>query len=813
MSGKVKNAIRCTVYLAVVLVIIFRVQSLLVPRRDLPEGTDRPNRKFEGFYAEPEDSIEVLFFGSSHMLDGMSPMRIYEETGIRSFNFGTLQQPLPVSLLLLREAFRTQTPKVVVMDASGLFFTQAQNVEQARWTRVLDGIPLTKVQFRTEMMQEFLSLRGDNKYSILSVAFPIINYHDNLGQLGTETLEWEDAGSPMYAKGHNIPQNRIPVTKPEDGTSGSDKETLKQNKNYIQNLEYLEKMKKLCEKHGCELILTKVPTGISSEEYATAWTAAKNEVIREKAAEMGLRYIDIYTDGAGINWSVDTADGGEHLNERGAIKVSHFVAQWLRENCVLEEGAAEEITKAWKEQARIYDMHSNIALLRLTFVPKDFFTRLAEGNYTLLCAVSETLEARGWTQEISDRFISLTGAETPMTGSSQEAYAIVSSDGTRIAEKKDSKQCALNGALPDGKAYSVTSRSGRAGGGASILIDDVEYAGNNRGIYIISYDNDLHCVVDIARIDSSSASVTVAHNTDVNYKNIYYQAIFDATRKKALPEISIRIGGVGIVTREKWAEQTEVLQEGTPENIVSLPEGTAAKAKAYRDVLNAEAAVWFRTADLETTDPAFLIRDQMMEAAPPQIIWETVAEAEEYRYTVKELDGFPNPTGVFESGRIVAKGTTKNDTYLELSRNQAAAGKWLRIRVTARAEGMIQSEVVRYLYVDGMPETATPAVFPREGGKEGDTFTVVVRTGLKAKGVAIAYLQRGVPANAKEYTKETEGVTVYTEGSDMYWFIQYPFKAEEKNLYRTTLIRVTEDGKNWGAPAESLPFAVAAGSK
>ena len=46
------------------------------------------NRILDGFYYEKENSLDVLFFGSSHMYTGVNPNVIWKNTGITSYNLG-----------------------------------------------------------------------------------------------------------------------------------------------------------------------------------------------------------------------------------------------------------------------------------------------------------------------------------------------------------------------------------------------------------------------------------------------------------------------------------------------------------------------------------------------------------------------------------------------------------------------------------------------------------------------------------------------------------------------------------------------------
>ena len=53
-----------------------------------------------GFYAEPKDSLDVVFLGSSHVFCAINPLAIYDETYLKSYSLGSGQQRNWISYLL-----------------------------------------------------------------------------------------------------------------------------------------------------------------------------------------------------------------------------------------------------------------------------------------------------------------------------------------------------------------------------------------------------------------------------------------------------------------------------------------------------------------------------------------------------------------------------------------------------------------------------------------------------------------------------------------------------------------------------------------
>lgn len=63
-----------------------------------------------------KNSVDVLFLGSSVVVNAFIPQEMYEDYGIRSYNLGSEQQSPFLSYYLLKEAYKSQNPKAVVLD-------------------------------------------------------------------------------------------------------------------------------------------------------------------------------------------------------------------------------------------------------------------------------------------------------------------------------------------------------------------------------------------------------------------------------------------------------------------------------------------------------------------------------------------------------------------------------------------------------------------------------------------------------------------------------------------------------------------------
>ena len=68
------------------------------------------------FYSEKKNSLDVIFFGSSHSYATFSPKIIQEYSNLNSYNFATQQQPIYITYYYMIEALKYQKPKYFVLD-------------------------------------------------------------------------------------------------------------------------------------------------------------------------------------------------------------------------------------------------------------------------------------------------------------------------------------------------------------------------------------------------------------------------------------------------------------------------------------------------------------------------------------------------------------------------------------------------------------------------------------------------------------------------------------------------------------------------
>lgn len=320
----------------VVLGSLWLLQRLLMPKYmgDIVEGA-----LISEYYKETTDH-DVIFVGDCEVYENFSPVTMWEDYGITSYIRGSAQQLIWQSYYLLEETLEYEKPKAVVFNVLSMKYDTPQKEAYNRMT--LDGMKWSKSKvddIRASMME-------DEEFA--DYVFPILRYHSRWQELTSDDFKYLFTRRPVSQSGYYM---RIDV-KPAQ-TFPKPKKLA--NYEFGENSwKYLEKMRKLCEEKGIQLILVKAPS------LYPAWYDEWEDQIKEYAKTYELSYYNFLelTDEVGIDFTNDTYDGGLHLNLSGAEKMGAYFGKILREEFqVPDRRNDEKIASVWAEKcAAYYDM-------------------------------------------------------------------------------------------------------------------------------------------------------------------------------------------------------------------------------------------------------------------------------------------------------------------------------------------------------------------------------------------------------------------------------------------------------------------------
>ena len=528
----VKRIGKSMAFLVVGAMLLFGMQSIFTPKWSDDGAT---NRVISGFLNLENNTVDVLFLGTSYMGRGVSPMKIYEDAEICSYNLATSGQPLACSYFLLKEAFKTQSPKVVFLEAGRIMDSEGNN-SNAYWRYIIDNFPRDDVFL--ELADAYGQIPGSD--GTLSALFPIIKYHTRWDKLTADDFKRENTGS-YYSAGQYVmsycPQN-LPtrenidnrterlLTKEEEETEVKARsstgvlpsQTVKKSV-YSPELtdygrEYVLKIKELCEENGAELVLIKMPVFL----YPTitkdvSWNRVKSGIIKKFAREYNIDFFDTMYDYNVIDSKTDMHDDG-HLNCIGAEKISVFLEKILKKYDV-RSGTNEQ----YEENSEKYHEVAAIAKLQSENDFQRYMCILVENrkNWTILISACD--EYTNSLTPLDYHYMWQLGLRLVQSGQLRDSYLAVIDSGEvlyeAVSEGKLSYEVSVRG-----KDMEINSAGYAAGSFSNIFIQEEDYSVGGRGLNIVVIDNETDLIIDSVRFDTFSEYKTADRNKSDTYSRL-----------------------------------------------------------------------------------------------------------------------------------------------------------------------------------------------------------------------------------------------------------------------------------------------------
>ena len=515
---------------------MFLVQHIL-----MRDWSDMDNIYYiiHGFDQMDEDSTEILFAGASQVENGVSPMRIYEDTGIVTYNVATSGQTLPGSYYMLKNAFRTQSPSVVVIDPASMFSGGPGREGDKSWRYILDNLPFGELKI--EMAKEYGEIINEGDF--LSGLIPLIKYHTRWTELTKNDFEFHKPQF-YYTGGLFMAAGVRPTTVTLDGVNREAavlSSMVTGTKRYIENgvagetsidtplfapsiseyaLKNMQRIIDLCNEQGARLVFVKIPKILLASQYPTnSWTRIHSDMIRSYAAEHGIPFYDMVYDGEPVvDFTTDTLDAGMHLNLRGVEKVTRALETWLLNNFTFTRERNEKYDIAIEKYHKVRE----VVYLQSETEFDEYLNRLLS-----LCDKSTILIAArdDYTTSLTEEELSLLGQlglQMPAQGRFGNSYIAVIENGNVSYEALSDRRINHSSEL-NGGALNMSSSGWYTIPLASIKIDGTECAINGRGLNFVVIDDETDLIIDSVSFDTWQVSKPYIRNwTNIfNYLHTY----------------------------------------------------------------------------------------------------------------------------------------------------------------------------------------------------------------------------------------------------------------------------------------------------
>ncbi|MGN0438773.1 MAG: hypothetical protein ACI4F4_09645 [Lachnospiraceae bacterium] len=342
MIDKLKKILSC-------IMVICLTVCLLVPLTNVMERKSS-DVKYADFFKQEED-FDVLFMGTSHVINGIFPMELWNSNGIVSYNLGGHSNMLATTYWTMENAFDYTTPKVVVIDCFTLSNNWKCSDEFAYMHLSLDAFPISKTKLKAiwdlsddPILEEALSKKDASELgeprTKIGLLWDYSVYHSRWNALEENDFNVSpnlEKGAESRIRVSNEKLNRIdPGLKMEAGTVGE---------------EYLRKMIEDCQSRGIEVLLTYLPfPGNKGRQMESNYAY-------DIAKEYGVNYIN-FLDMDLVDYQTDFYDEN-HLNPSGARKITKYIGDYLVEHYQIPDRRTNTDYQYWYEDYEEYEAFKN----------------------------------------------------------------------------------------------------------------------------------------------------------------------------------------------------------------------------------------------------------------------------------------------------------------------------------------------------------------------------------------------------------------------------------------------------------------------
>ena len=321
-------------FLAIFVVSLYYLNILLVKKS--PHGINQAR----AMYAQPEDSIDVVFLGSSHVHYDVNTAYLWKEHGVAAYDYSSAEQPLWITYYRIKEFLKTQHPKLIVID----LFSPAYLTDDYQYDFLAEntyGLKLTKnkIDAIRDMMEPDRVLDFFPAFFAMHSRYGEITEEDWIGVTDPERLVNFKGFTPYVEYGHwdlNEPS--------QDQAIGY---TPKQFK-------FLEKIWVLAEEEGIPLFFMVAPYAAVQPEEEMFYN--RSQQIFMEAGVPCPNYCHFY-ESIGLDPDFDLYDES-HLSYTGSIKFTEYLYQDIAAYTELPDRRGEEGYESWDENVRIIERYT-----------------------------------------------------------------------------------------------------------------------------------------------------------------------------------------------------------------------------------------------------------------------------------------------------------------------------------------------------------------------------------------------------------------------------------------------------------------------
>ncbi|MEX1307255.1 MAG: hypothetical protein AB1Z19_01855 [Eubacteriales bacterium] len=319
-NSKTKHLRQALLFVALFALLAFGFGKMLeaMYNQNIKSTDFYPYQRYAEYNTLPEDSIDLVFIGSSHAYRSFDAEQFEKALNTRAFNMGSSAQMLDTSYYILEDILLHHSPSTVVLEVNFVTLKNDHYINQNLYS--YDYMRPSNV--KDTFWKDVFTFKDKAIYS-----FKILRYRKHLITWLTNVTKSDKTPSSDYYKGKGFVYSEAEVSEDYLVHSNLLHGYDYQGASKVQ-MAYLAKIIDVCEKNDINLVLVTTPFpkySLSLADNYSLFTQEMNEI----SAAYDIPYID-YNLSEDIIFDDSLFADSDHLNGKGAEKLGALLISYLQ---------------------------------------------------------------------------------------------------------------------------------------------------------------------------------------------------------------------------------------------------------------------------------------------------------------------------------------------------------------------------------------------------------------------------------------------------------------------------------------------------
>lgn len=311
--------------------IFFVLIALLVSLNRVFLLKDENFYNYQNFIRQPKDSVDILVLGSSHSMNGIDAQDLDSylndrQISVKTFNMSVTGMRLEVMNYRLKEALKTQSPQLLIVETFSLVPLSYSNEDITRRYSI-DYMPLNKNKI--SYVDQYIS--SDR----LSYLFPFIKYHSRWDELCLDDFKSLHPGWVGHVSKDNglITDAEDVVCSAADDFFASDFSDLNDTEELEPDVEAaLQDLLATAASHNMDVLFLSLPYKIQMDYPCEKLIRNNNYVAENYCKSDSVHMLDLNKCFPALSWRYDYMQDEGHMNDAGCEAVLPTIGNFINEH-------------------------------------------------------------------------------------------------------------------------------------------------------------------------------------------------------------------------------------------------------------------------------------------------------------------------------------------------------------------------------------------------------------------------------------------------------------------------------------------------